>query len=397
MNALAGGHIDLAFDNMTLAWPQAQSGTVRAIAVTSKERSPTAPDVPAMTETLPGFEATSWHGLFVPAGTPRPIVERLAAEVKAIFDDPEQKKKLMEIGAVASPMTPGGVRPVHRRRAAQVAGRRQGGGRADPIARFRDPARGPRRVRPSRSPLLEPSGAPPFPRDPRQAEDREHGDPVHRALQAGPAQPVHPGRSPAQPAAGPMVGEAFTLRYIPAREDLNPLTVFQDRAHPQRKAVEECPPGAVFVIDSRKDARAASAGSILVSRLMRRGVAGVVTDGGFRDSPRSPGSAIPAYHNRPSAPTNLTDPPGPRHQRADRLRRRAGLAGRRGGGRRRGRGRDPGASRRRDRGRGGRDDGLRGFRRPRRCLKGRSILGLYPATDEQTKTDYAAWRQANSR
>ena len=82
-----------------------------------------------------------------------------------------------------------------------------------------------------------------------------------------------------------MVGEAYTLRYIPAREDLNPITVFRDRTHPQRKAVEECPPGAVLVIDSRKDARAASAGSILVTRLMKRGVAGVVTDGGFRDSP----------------------------------------------------------------------------------------------------------------
>ena len=64
---------------------------------------------------------------------------------------------------------------------------------------------------------------------------------------------------PLNPAAAPMVGEAFTLRYIPAREDLNPISVFQDRSHPQRKAVEECPPGAVFVIDSRKDARAASA------------------------------------------------------------------------------------------------------------------------------------------
>ena len=53
-----------------------------------------------------------------------------------------------------------------------------------------------------------------------------------------------------------MVGEAYTLRYIPAREDLNPISVFNDRAHPQRKAVEECPPGAVLVIDSRKDARA---------------------------------------------------------------------------------------------------------------------------------------------
>src|SRR5271155_1093058 len=110
---------------------------------------------------------------------------------------------------------------------------------------------------------------------------------------------------PLNPASAPMVGEAFTLRYIPAREDLNPIAVFQDRSHPQRRAVEECPPGAVFVIDSRKDPRAASAGSILVTRLMVRGVAGVVTDGGFRDSPEIARLAIPTYHNRPTAPTNL--------------------------------------------------------------------------------------------
>jgi regulator of RNase E activity RraA len=103
-----------------------------------------------------------------------------------------------------------------------------------------------------------------------------------------------------------MVGPAYTLRYIPAREDLNGIAVFKDRAHPQRKAVEECPPGAVLVIDSRKDARAASAGGILVSRLMVRGVAGVVTDGGFRDSPDIAKLPLPAYHQRPSAPTNLT-------------------------------------------------------------------------------------------
>jgi regulator of RNase E activity RraA len=103
-----------------------------------------------------------------------------------------------------------------------------------------------------------------------------------------------------------MVGEAYTLRYIPAREDLNPLTVFRDRAHPQRKAVEECPQGAVFVIDSRKDPRAASAGSILITRLMLRGAEGVVTDGGFRDSPEIAELPFHAYHNRPSAPTNLT-------------------------------------------------------------------------------------------
>ena len=114
------------------------------------------------------------------------------------------------------------------------------------------------------------------------------------------------GVRPLNPDGPTMVGEAFTLRYIPAREDLNPLSVFQDRGHPQRKAVEECPPGAVFVIDSRKDAGAASAGSILVTRLMKRGAAGIVTDGGFRDSPEIAKLAIPAYHQRPSAPTNLT-------------------------------------------------------------------------------------------
>src|ERR1700683_4692730 len=108
------------------------------------------------------------------------------------------------------------------------------------------------------------------------------------------------------PQALPMVGEAVTLRYIPAREDLNKIEVFQDRNHPQRKGIDECPTGAVFVIDSRGDSRAASAGGILVSRLMMRGAAGVVTDGGFRDSHDIAQLAMPAFHHRPSAPTNLT-------------------------------------------------------------------------------------------
>jgi regulator of RNase E activity RraA len=98
------------------------------------------------------------------------------------------------------------------------------------------------------------------------------------------------------PKGGSMVGEAYTLRYMPAREDLNPMTVFRDHSHPQRRAVEECPPGAILVMDSRKDARAASAGGILVTRLMVRGVAGVVTDGGFRDSGEIAQLDIPSYH-----------------------------------------------------------------------------------------------------
>src|ERR1700678_4257135 len=115
-------------------------------------------------------------------------------------------------------------------------------------------------------------------------------------------QDVHP-LSADQPI---LVGEAFTQRYMPAREDLNKIEVFRDRAHPQRKAVEDCPAGAVLVMDSRKDARAASAGAILVTRLMQRGVAGVITDGGFRDSAEIASLGFPAYHHRPSAPTNLT-------------------------------------------------------------------------------------------
>jgi len=105
---------------------------------------------------------------------------------------------------------------------------------------------------------------------------------------------------------GNMIGEAYTLRYIPAREDLNSIDVFKSPDHPQRVAVENCPSGAVLVIDSRKNARAASAGSILITRLMKRNVAGIVTDGGFRDSEEISELSFSSFHQRPSAPTNLT-------------------------------------------------------------------------------------------
>ncbi len=103
-----------------------------------------------------------------------------------------------------------------------------------------------------------------------------------------------------------MVGPAFTLRYIPAREDRNGIAVFRNADHPQRVAVETCPEGSVLVMDSRKQAMAASAGDILITRLMKRGGAGVVTDGGFRDARTIAELEIPAYHTRPSSPTNLT-------------------------------------------------------------------------------------------
>lgn len=103
-----------------------------------------------------------------------------------------------------------------------------------------------------------------------------------------------------------MVGPAFTLRYMPAREDRNQLVEFRNPEHPQRVAVETCPEGHVLVMDSRKDPRAASAGDILITRLMMRGAAGVVTDGGLRDAATIGELDIPSYHARPSSPTNLT-------------------------------------------------------------------------------------------
>jgi regulator of RNase E activity RraA len=193
-----------------------------------------------------------------------------------------------------------------------------------------------------------------------------------------------------------MVGEAFTLRYMPAREDLNPITVFNDRSHPQRQAVEQCPPGAVLVMDSRKDARAASAGGILVSRLMKRGVAGVVTDGGFRDSPDIAKLAFPAYHQRPSAPTNLT-----LHQAIDidvpigcgdvavwpgdvMVGDAEGVVV------------IPAAIADEVAAEATEMTVFEDFVQEK-VLEGRSILGLYPPTEEASRTEFAAWRQARKR
>jgi regulator of RNase E activity RraA len=102
-----------------------------------------------------------------------------------------------------------------------------------------------------------------------------------------------------------LAGPAYTLRYIPAREDLDGLDAFLDPRHPQRVAVEEIPAGAVLAMDCRGDASVASAGSILATRMQVRGVAGVVTDGGLRDARGIAALEIPAWCAGPSAPTNL--------------------------------------------------------------------------------------------
>jgi regulator of RNase E activity RraA len=103
-----------------------------------------------------------------------------------------------------------------------------------------------------------------------------------------------------------MVGPAFTLRHIPAREDLDVVEAFRDPRHPQRLAVETVPPGHVLVMDCRRDATAASAGSILFTRLEMRGCAGVVTDAGVRDADTIAELDTPCFCAGPSAPTNLS-------------------------------------------------------------------------------------------
>jgi tripartite-type tricarboxylate transporter receptor subunit TctC len=106
LNNMIGGHIDLAIDSMTTLWPQAQAGAVRAIAVTSAKRVATAPDVPTIGETLNGFSVSGWQGLFAPAGTPRPVVDQIAAEVKRVFELPEVVSALKKVGGEPAPMTP---------------------------------------------------------------------------------------------------------------------------------------------------------------------------------------------------------------------------------------------------------------------------------------------------
>ena len=104
---------------------------------------------------------------------------------------------------------------------------------------------------------------------------------------------------------GSMVGEAFTLRYIPAREDIDQLSIFNDRDHPQRKAIEVVPAGSVLVMDGRGDTSAATAGAILATRLQVRGVEGLVSDGGLRDVKEIRALDMPVFVGGPSAPPNL--------------------------------------------------------------------------------------------
>ena len=100
----------------------------------------------------------------------------------------------------------------------------------------------------------------------------------------------------------PMAGPAFTLRFIPAREDIDTLATLARPDNPQRRALEACPPGGVLVIDTGNNTRSASAGDLMIGRLKARGCAGIVTDGGFRDIPGVVKVGLPAYQRRTSPP-----------------------------------------------------------------------------------------------
>jgi tripartite-type tricarboxylate transporter receptor subunit TctC len=106
MSALAGGHIDFAFDSMTTLWPLAQTGQVRALAVSTLRRATIAPQVPAIGETIAGFEATGWQGVFAPAGTPPEITSRLADDIRQIFTGPDVVASLQNVGGDPLPMRP---------------------------------------------------------------------------------------------------------------------------------------------------------------------------------------------------------------------------------------------------------------------------------------------------
>jgi tripartite-type tricarboxylate transporter receptor subunit TctC len=106
ITALLGGHVDLIFDTIPSIWPSVQSGKLKALGVASLQRTPTAPEIPAIAETLPGFDVGSWEGILAPAGTPAPVVAKIADEIKRVAAEPSFVQSLLKLGALATSNTP---------------------------------------------------------------------------------------------------------------------------------------------------------------------------------------------------------------------------------------------------------------------------------------------------
>jgi tripartite-type tricarboxylate transporter receptor subunit TctC len=98
---LLAGNVDVIFDNMTNIWPQIQQGTLRALGVASLKRTALAPDIPAIAETVPGYEATSWVGIVAPSGVPQPILLKISRAFAEAMKDPGVEKRLSELGSTA--------------------------------------------------------------------------------------------------------------------------------------------------------------------------------------------------------------------------------------------------------------------------------------------------------
>ena len=194
---------------------------------------------------------------------------------------------------------------------------------------------------------------------------------------------------PEQPA---MVGIAFT---IPSREDKDgPTSTSRSMVQPQ--AMEECPPGHVLMIDSRGDSRAASAGDLYIGRLKARGAAGIVTDGGFRDTNGVFKTGLPAYHRRPSSP------PSPIAHRPVDLQLPIGCGGI---------AVYPGDIVVGDRDavlvippdlvEAVADEALRAYEYESwaelEVAKGRSLKGLFPVAGDEAKRDYEAWKKGGGK
>ena len=104
---LIGGQVQFMFDNMPASWPHVQSGKLKALAVTTKTRSPSAPNVPTLEESgVAPFDVTSWFGLIAPKGTPKEVVDKLNLVMNQAFDKPEVKLAYEKLGAVAEKNSP---------------------------------------------------------------------------------------------------------------------------------------------------------------------------------------------------------------------------------------------------------------------------------------------------
>jgi tripartite-type tricarboxylate transporter receptor subunit TctC len=103
---LLAGQIDVVLDNITSALPQARAGAVKGLAITTAKRSQHAPELPPIADVVPGFDVTSWFALFVPKGTPRPIIDRMQQDVRKALDEPAVKEKMAALAADSVGSTP---------------------------------------------------------------------------------------------------------------------------------------------------------------------------------------------------------------------------------------------------------------------------------------------------